>query len=485
MKEKTSIFDEEDLIIEKPRKKVNVEKKILIKEKNNFWKYFLAFLLALFVFWLIWYFFLQNRINNNNTYKNYYNNGSDISVNKNISWENNFKNSWDLEQDLNSKDLKSLYKKFKVCAEGSQKLKEELEKMKQLIFLQKDLDTFVDNTNWNNLEDNFNKLKDKSKFLENEIIKKQKENDKDLKEIYEELNNSFWNKKTFASTNEWLWIETNDKDMSIIIPIDSKFPIKNSRTYYTRNSYQKRMEFEVYRWNDKLTKNNKFLWKFIITDLEAIEETWKRVEVTFDVDKTWKINFTAKDIIYPKNIINFYLDSEVDLLKKTNKDIEKIKSTFWNIENKVDKKIIKESQKDNIKILKTGEYKVEKVVDWDTFTFLLDWELVYARMIWIDAPEHSSLRYWYIELFSKESTNFLKEKVEWKTVKLEYDNSQAKIDKYWRHLVYVFLKDENINNTMILEWFAKEYTYNKKYKYSDLFKKSEKNAKNNKIWIWR
>jgi endonuclease YncB( thermonuclease family) len=299
------------------------------------------------------------------------------------------------------------------------------------------------------------------------------------------LNISFWNNSTYASTEEWLWIEANDKDMSIIIPIKSHFPIKKSRIYNTRNSYQKRMEFEVYRWNDKLTKNNKFLWKFIIPELKPIKSVWARVEVIFDIQKDWKINFIAKDIKFPKNIINWYLDSEVDLLKKTNKNINKIKDNFQKIEKKVEKKLISESEKDNIKFLEIWEYKVEKVVDWDTFTFLLDWELVYTRMIWIDAPESSSIRYWYTEPFSKESTKFLKNKIEWKTVKLEYDKSQAKIDKYGRHLIYVFLNWENISNTMILEWFAKEYTYNKKYKYSDLFKKSENIAKNNKIWVWK
>jgi len=39
----------------------------------------------------------------------------------------------------------------------------------------------------------------------------------------------------------------------------------------------------------------------------------------------------------------------------------------------------------------------------------------------------------------------------------------------------------NINNLLIKDGFALEYTYNKKYKYQKIFKKSEIEAKNKKI----
>ena len=472
-----SIYDEVEKNIVKKRAPKDYIHQTVVYEKNNFWKYFLAFLLALLFFLIIWYLFLQNKtsiINNydNTKYVENYSNNNSWDIEK--SWEENY---------VNTEELSTFYIEKNKCNEDYQSLKEELEKLKQLIYLQKDLDIFFEDINEENLEQKFNDLKETNKFLDNEIIKKQ--NDKEIKEIYNDLNNSFWNKITYALTEEWLWIEANDKDMSIIIPENSSFPIKKSRTYETRNSYQKYMKFEVYRWNDKLTKNNTFLWEFIIKDLKPIKVTWSRVEVTFDVQKDWKINFVAKDIKYPQNKINFYLDSEVDLLKKTNKDLDKIKNNFKEIEYKVDKKIISESKKNNIKFLQPWKYKVERVVDWDTFTTLLDWKLVYIRMIWIDAPENSKLRKWHIEDYSEESKIFLKNKIEWKIVIFEYDSSQDKIDKYGRHLVYVYIGEENINNSMILWWYAKEYTYNKKYKYSDLFKKSELEAKDKKVWIWK
>jgi len=55
--------------------------------------------------------------------------------------------------------------------------------------LQKDLDIFFEDINEENLEQKFNDLKETNKFLDNEIIKKQ--NDKEIKEIYNDLNNSF------------------------------------------------------------------------------------------------------------------------------------------------------------------------------------------------------------------------------------------------------------------------------------------------------
>jgi len=61
---------------------------------------------------------------------------------------------------------------------------------------------------------------------------------------------------------------------------------------------------------------------------------------------------------------------------------------------------------------------------------------------------------------------------------------RGKRDKYDRLLAYVILDWKNVNNLIIKNGFAFEYTYNKPYKYIDLFKKSQKEAKNKKIWIW-
>jgi len=212
---------------------------------------------------------------------------------------------------------------------------EEIVVIKELIKLKENIDEFNKNTNEDNLENNFNNLKNNDIFLDNDVIKKRKENDKWLKNIYNELTNLFWKKSTYLSTGKSLGIEVNDKDMSVVIPSDSEFPIKNTKIYLTRNAMQKRMEFKIYQWNNELTAENEYLWEFIIPNLTQIKEIWKRVEVTFDIEKDWKINFVAKDILFPETMIDGYLDTEKDILINSNNNLDIINNKFKEIDKKI------------------------------------------------------------------------------------------------------------------------------------------------------
>ena len=129
-------------------------------------------------------------------------------------------------------------------------------------------------------------------------------------------------------------------------------------------------------------------------------------------------------------------------------------------------------------------YKVLEVIDGDTVALEYLWTKIKVRMIWIDAPENSKTRFWYIEPYGYEAKEYLKDLVEWKSIKLELDSSQWLKDKYDRTLWYIFLDWENINNTMILEGYSKEYTYDKDYKYRELFLSSEEEAKLDDKLIW-
>ena len=135
--------------------------------------------------------------------------------------------------------------------------------------------------------------------------------------------------------------------------------------------------------------------------------------------------------------------------------------------------------------LKLDTYTLLKVIDWDTIKVENSNEEINIRMIGLDAPEKSTTRYWYTECFWNEATNHLNEILSWiTTIQVEQDPTQWETDKYWRLLWYVFLSWNNINQKMIEDGYWFEYTYNLPYKYQKEFKKAEKSARLNKLWLW-
>ena len=135
--------------------------------------------------------------------------------------------------------------------------------------------------------------------------------------------------------------------------------------------------------------------------------------------------------------------------------------------------------------LKLDTYTLLKVIDWDTIKVKNNNEEINIRMIGLDAPEKSTTRYWYTECFWNEATNHLNEILSWiTTIQVEQDPTQWETDKYWRLLWYVFFSWNNINQKMIEDGYWFEYTYNLPYKYQKEFKKSEKNARVKKLWLW-
>jgi endonuclease YncB( thermonuclease family) len=119
------------------------------------------------------------------------------------------------------------------------------------------------------------------------------------------------------------------------------------------------------------------------------------------------------------------------------------------------------------------------VVDGDIIKIERDWKNVTVRMIGIDAPEGTTTRYWYVEDFWKEATAYLTNLLSWiKEVEIELDDSQWEYDIYQRLLAYIFVNWINVNQKMLEDWYAIEYTYNKPYKYQQSFKTAYVNAEN-------
>lgn len=190
-----------------------------------------------------------------------------------------------------------------------------------------------------------------------------------------------------------------------------------------------------------------------------------------------------KTILQAENILkNFSEEKRLEIKNKIPKILEKLDKNSKNyfLISEIYKIILKIENEINF----SEKYEVFAVIDGDSFHFKRWNEIVKARLIWIDAPESNTTRFWYVEPFWVEATEKLRSLIWNNKISIEYDETQEKTDKYWRELVYIFVNWKNIWEEMIKLWLAKEYTYNKKYKYFENFKKAEIEAKNNKLNIW-
>ena len=126
-------------------------------------------------------------------------------------------------------------------------------------------------------------------------------------------------------------------------------------------------------------------------------------------------------------------------------------------------------------------YQVDSVTDGDTIRVVIDGQIEAIRLIGIDTPEV----YGGVECFGREASSRMKELVEGGRVSLEMDPTQGDRDRYDRLLRFVFTEDgQNVGEVMLREGFAREYTYNKPYKYSDEFIQAEMNAKELELGLW-
>lgn len=129
-------------------------------------------------------------------------------------------------------------------------------------------------------------------------------------------------------------------------------------------------------------------------------------------------------------------------------------------------------------------FAVTKVIDGDTITIAMRGKQETIRLIGIDTPETSDPRTG-VQCFGKEASAKAKSLLDGKRVRLEIDKTEGERDKYDRLLAYVFREDGLfINEHLIEEGFAFEYTYDDPYEHQKEFKAAEKSAKTAKKGLW-
>lgn len=127
---------------------------------------------------------------------------------------------------------------------------------------------------------------------------------------------------------------------------------------------------------------------------------------------------------------------------------------------------------------------VPRVVDGDTLKIKIGDKEDTVRLIGINTPESVDPRT-TVECFGKEASVKMKELAEGKEVLIVKDPTQSERDKYGRLLAYVYLTDGTLlNQKMIDDGYAFEYTYNIPYEFQIEFKASEKEAREKGLGLW-
>ena len=106
------------------------------------------------------------------------------------------------------------------------------------------------------------------------------------------------------------------------------------------------------------------------------------------------------------------------------------------------------------------------------------------RFLGINTPEVDG-GYRKGECFGPEASAETKRLLTGQNIRIQGDTSQSERDKYGRLLVYVYLEDgTNINEELIKNGFAREYTYARPYAYQKEFKLVEDEARANGRGLW-
>ncbi|MGV2927099.1 thermonuclease family protein [Macrococcus capreoli] len=126
--------------------------------------------------------------------------------------------------------------------------------------------------------------------------------------------------------------------------------------------------------------------------------------------------------------------------------------------------------------------KYVSVVDGDTAVVKLNNKAIKIRLLLIDTPESKDPRK-PVQPYAIEAARYLENYMRYGKLQIQYDNG-GKLDKYGRHLVYLYSNGKLVNNEMVRYGYARVgYIYSQRY-YLNVLKKSENNAKQKRLKIW-
>lgn len=137
-----------------------------------------------------------------------------------------------------------------------------------------------------------------------------------------------------------------------------------------------------------------------------------------------------------------------------------------------------------IKIDPASLYSVTNVVDGDTFKVKVQENIITIRMLGVNTPETVDPRK-PVECYGKEASNQTKALLKDQKVRLTFNPNREMKDKYGRYLAYVYRGDGLfINESLVQDGYAREYTYGTPYSFQSVFRADEKVAKKEKKGLW-
>lgn len=127
------------------------------------------------------------------------------------------------------------------------------------------------------------------------------------------------------------------------------------------------------------------------------------------------------------------------------------------------------------------QVSLSKCVDGDTAWFIKDGEEIKTRFLAIDTPESTTK----VEEYGKEASDYTCSLLKGATkIEIEYDSNSDKTDKYNRHLVWVFVDGDLLQEKIIQKGYAEvAYLYGD-YKYTNKLEEALEVAKKNKVGMW-
>lgn len=211
----------------------------------------------------------------------------------------------------------------------------------------------------------------------------------------------------------------------------------------------------------------------------------KSIEILYNSDNTKQPAQHEEKVVKEKK-----KEDKKQVDKKKQEDKKKEEQKVKKNEDQKKKQVKKEKVPSNT----FAEAKVTKVVDGDTIYVNLENKEYKIRMIGVDTPEtvHPSKP---VQFYGREASDFTKSSLSNRTVYLQKDVSET--DKYGRLLRYVWLSrpetneptekeiiDKMYNAKLIKGGYAQAYTYQPDSKYSELFVKLQKEARENYVGLW-